>query len=273
MTVANFKPTLWEGGLLANFHNVSIAHLMSTAPSDIKGEKVIFNRVGAGTLKDYSGKVDWDEVNTDPIEMVFDQKKYFAFSIDDVDKAQLKGDVMKPTLEEHGAILAEAYDSNFFSILAAGAKASNILGSKSSKITVTPKEAYDKIVDLGTKLSKNKVPKADRFVTVDSEYLGLLSKDDRFTKNPNVLANGIVEGQKINGLQVMSSEELPASQIIAHHKSAIGSAKQLEETEAMRLQGSFADGIRGLCVYGSKVLRQEAIAVLNYQLEVSQPQA
>lgn len=269
MSVANFKPTLWEGGLLANFHNVSIAHLMSTAPSDIKGEKVIFNRVGAGTLKDYAGKIDWDEVNTDPIEMTFDQKKYFAFSLDDVDKAQLKGDVMKPTLAEHGAILAEAYDNNFFTVLAAGASTKNCIGNKTTKITVTPKNAYDYIVDLGTKLSKQKVPKADRFVTVDSEYLGLLSKDDRFTKNPNVLANGVVEGQKINGLQVMASEELPANQIIAHHKSAIGSAKQLQETEAMRLQGSFADGIRGLCVYGSKILRTEAIAVLNYQLEAS----
>ena len=43
MSVTNFKPTLWEGGLLANFHSVSIAHLMSTAPTEINGEKVIFN--------------------------------------------------------------------------------------------------------------------------------------------------------------------------------------------------------------------------------------
>ncbi|MDK0717111.1 hypothetical protein P7A74_03400 [Clostridium perfringens] len=270
MSVTNFKTTLWEGGLLANFHSVSIAHLMSTAPTEINGEKVIFNRVANGNLKDYTGTIAWDDVNTTPIEMVFDQKKYFAFSLDDVDKAQLKADVMKPTLEEHGAILAETYDKNFFTVLAAGAKSENNIGSKSKKKTVTPKEAYDYIVDLGTKLSKKKVPKADRFVTVDSEYLGLLSKDDRFTKNPNVLANGIVEGQKINGLQVMSSEELPDNTIIAHHKSAIGSAKQLQKTEAMRLQGSFADGIRGLCVYGSKVLREEAISVLYYELKVAE---
>ncbi|MHC9344816.1 hypothetical protein ACY0IY_16895, partial [Clostridium perfringens] len=64
MSVTNFKPTLWEGGLLANFHSVSIAHLMSTAPTEINGEKVIFNRVANGNLKDYTGTIAWDDVNT-----------------------------------------------------------------------------------------------------------------------------------------------------------------------------------------------------------------
>ena len=52
MAADNFKPTLWEGALLANFHSVSIADVLATKPTEIKGQKVIFNRVAGGTLKD-----------------------------------------------------------------------------------------------------------------------------------------------------------------------------------------------------------------------------
>lgn len=266
MSVANFKATLWEGALLANFHSVSVADAVSTKPTKIQGNKVIFNRVGAGTIKDYEGTIAWDEINTTPIEMTFDKKKYFAFSLDDCDKVQLVADVMGATTAEHAAVLAETYDKDFYTVLAAGVKSTNKIGTSSSKKDVSSVNVYDYIVDLGTILSKNKVPKADRYVTVDAEILGLLSKDRRFTPNPNVLANGVVEGQTINGMKVVCSEEKPVNQIVAHWKGAIGAAKQLDEMEAMRLQTSFADGVRGLCMYGSKVLRDEAIAVLFYNV-------
>ncbi|MFR4584650.1 hypothetical protein [Clostridium cadaveris] len=266
MSVTNFKATLWEGALLANFHSVSVADAVSTKPTKIQGNKVIFNRVGAGTIKDYEGTIAWDEINTTPIEMTFDKKKYFAFSLDDCDKVQLVADVMGATTAEHAAVLAETYDKDFYTVLASGVKLTNKIGTSSSKKDISSVNVYDYIVDLGTILSKNKVPKADRYVTVDAEILGLLSKDRRFTPNPNVLANGVVEGQTINGMKVVCSEEKPVNQIVAHWKGAIGAAKQLDEMEAMRLQTSFADGVRGLCMYGSKVLRDEAIAVLFYNV-------
>lgn len=266
MSVENFKPTLWEGALIHNFHSVSIADALCTRPSSIQGTKVIFNRIGSGAVKDYEGAIEWDAIKTTPIEMDFPKKKYFAFSLDDCDKVQLKADVMSATTQEHAAVLAEVYDTDFFAELVSGAASGNAIGTASKKIIITKKSIYDYIVDMGTILSKKKIPKTDRFVTVDAEILGLLSKDRRFTANPSVLANGFVEGQKINGMQVMCSEEKPANKIVAHYRGAIGAAKQLSETEAMRLQSAFADGIRGLCRYGSKVLLPEAITVLNYEI-------
>ena len=267
MSVDNLKPTLWEGALIANFHSVSIADVLATRPTDIRGNKVIFNRIAGGTLKDYTGAVDWDDINTEPVEMLFDKKKYFAFALDDVDKVQLRSEVMTATTKEHAAVLAETYDKDFFIALESGTKIK--IGSSSSKKKVTPASAYEYIVDMGTELSKKKVPKANRFVTVNAEYLGLLSKDKRFTSNPRVLENGVVEGQTINGMQVMCSEELPKNVVLANHKSAIGAAKQLEEMEAMRLQSKFADGVRGLCVYGDKVLRDDASVALYYEIGTS----
>lgn len=267
MSVESFKPTLWEGALIANFHSLSIADVLATPPSEIKGHKVTFNRVAAGTIKDYAGTVEWEDIDTTPVDMVFDKEKYFAFALDDVDKVQTKGDVMAATTKEHSAVLSETYDKDFFAALLAGTTMK--IGSSSAKKKVTSVNAYDFIVDLGTMLSKKKVPKVNRFVTVNADYLGLLGKDKRFTDNPKVLENGIVEGQVINGMQVMCSEELPANVILASHKSAIGAAKQIEEMEAMRLQNKFADGIRGLCVYGHKVLREDASAALYYEVGTS----
>lgn len=153
MAVDNFKPTLWEGALLHNFHSVSIADVMCTKPSNVNGKTVTFNRVAAGSLKDYSGTVDWAEIETTPVEMTFDKKKYFAFALDDVDKVQLKADVMTATTQEHSAVLAEQYDKDFFVALTTGVKLK--IGAAGSKKKVTPANAYDYIVDLGTMLSES----------------------------------------------------------------------------------------------------------------------
>ena len=122
-------------------------------------------------------------------------------------------------------------------------------------------KAYDIIVKCNTVLNKKKVPKADRFAVINAEVLEELNLDARFTANYTILENGIIEGGDINGTKLIFSEELNEGNyaIVALHKSAIGYGKQLEETEAMRLQNSFADGVRGLQVDGVKTLRPDAI--------------
>jgi hypothetical protein len=266
MSVQSFIPQIWEARLLANFYKTSVAEVIATKPTEIKGNKVIFNRVGAVTVKDYTGTITWDEVNTTPVELNLDQKKYFAFTVDDVDKAQAAGDLIDSHTSEASATLQETIDKYVLSLYTA-VQAGNTIGDDTSPVALDKANVYDYIVDLGTKLSKNKVPLANRFVVVNAEILGLLSKDPRFTANPTVLENGVVEGQKINGMQVVVSEEIAnvsgKYKILALHQSAIGYGKQIDSIEAMRLQDSFADGIRGLATYGATVLRPEALAVLT----------
>lgn len=266
MAIDSFKKVLWEAGLITEFRKTSVAELISTKPTRTDGSKVIFNRLTTGDIKDYKGNIEWDKITTTPIEMTFDKQKYFAITMDDLDAVQAVKDVMTDTVADEAAKIKEQEDTDFFTTLAAGA--GDTIG-KTKAVVLNAKNVYDNIVDMGTKLSKKKVPKANRFVVVDAEILGLLSKDDRFTKNPTVLENGVVEGQKINGLQVVQSEELPTGTILAVHKSGSGFGRQLSKTEAMRLQNAFADGVRGLDAYGSIVLRNEAIVALKYSLEVA----
>ena len=249
MAITNFIPTIWEARLLAKFHERSVAEVITTAPTKIEGNKIIFNKVSDVAIKDYEGSVSFDDLTTSKVELDLNHKNYWAFKVDDVDAVQAAGDLIDPHVSEAGYGLQEATDKF---VLDEALKTSN---------EVTGEKAYDIIVKANTQLNKNKVPKSDRFIVINAEVLEDLQLDARFTENYTILENGIMEGAKINGVQLVFSEELNAGSyaILALHKSALGFGKQLQETEAMRLQNAFADGVRGLQVCGTKILREEAI--------------
>ena len=249
MAVTNFIPQVWEARLMAKFHERSVGQLITTAPTKIEGNKIIFNKVSDIALKDYEGSVSFDDLTTSKVELPMDVKKYWAFKVDDVDAVQSAGELIDPHVAEAGYGLQEATDKL---ILDEALKTSH---------TVEGEKAYDVIVKANTQLNKHKVPKSERYVIVNAEALEELHLDPRFTANYTILENGVIEGAKINGVQLVFSEELNGGEfaIVALHKSAIGFGKQLEETEAMRLQNAFADGVRGLQVCGVKTLREEAV--------------
>ena len=252
MAVQNFIPSIWEARLLAKFHENSIASVITTAPERIEGNKIIFNNVSDVAVKDYEGSVSFDDLTTSKVELNMDIKKYWAFKVDDVDAVQAAGELIDPHVEEASLSLQESMDK---AVLTEGLKTTNT-------ITTTDEKAYDIIVKLNTVLNKNKVPKINRFAVINAEVLEELNLDARFTDNYQILQNGVIEGGNINGTQLIFSEELNNGEyaVLTLHKSAVGFGTQLEKTEAMRLQGAFADGVRGLAVAGTKTLRDKAIA-------------
>lgn len=255
-----FKRTLWEATILKQYNGVSVADVICVKPTEKKGEKVIFSTAVGSGVKEYAGKVEYTDATTTDVELIFDKKRYFAATMSDVEAVQTNLPVLQATVEQDSFDMAAQVDGDVFT------KAISEAGKTITGGSIDKSNIYDLIVDMGTALSKNKVPKANRFVIVNSEILGLLSKDDRFTRNPNVLENGVVEGQKINGLQVISSEELPGGKIFAMHKSALGYDKILDKVEHLRLESAFSEAVRGLCVYGAKVLRPKGIVGMTYTI-------
>lgn len=259
--MANFVRTIWESRLVENFNEISVLHLLATAPTEMNGSSVTFNRAGVGTVSNYTGSINWNDIDTTPVTMTFEHKKYFADKIDDIDKAQTNIAVVDEFAVGQVAKLSEAADTYAYDKYATGA------GSKiTDKEIAAPEDLYDAIVDLGVALGNKKVPVANRFVVIDWTALGLLCKDKRFAHNPDVLANGIVNGQKINGMTVVVSANLPANTVIALYKGAVGFGQQINELEGMRLQDAFADGIRGLSVAGAAVLNPDGVASLTYTI-------
>jgi hypothetical protein len=54
--------------------------------------------------------------------------------------------------------------------------------------------------------------------------------------------------------------------LVAGHASAVATAEQIAKTETFRSQTTFADVVRGMQLYGRKILRPEALFTANYNL-------
>ncbi|MGQ0516452.1 hypothetical protein ACT453_36955, partial [Bacillus sp. D-CC] len=111
--------------------------IITTKPAKIEGNKIIFNRVGAVNVKDYSGSVEWDDTNPSKVEINMDQKKYFAFKVDDVDAVQAAGDLIDPHTQEAGSVLQETVDT-FILGLYTGAHKDNVIGTDAAAIELSP---------------------------------------------------------------------------------------------------------------------------------------
>ncbi len=266
MAVDTFKKELWMSAILEEYRGMSIADLITKKPDDVNGSKAIFNTVAlTNGLQDYTGTVTFEVPNTTATTLVFDKQKYFAYQVGDVEKVQCAGDLLVPLANKMAYQVKKDIDAAVLTEAEAGAKAK--IGTKTAKKAIaTADEAYDYIVDLGTKLDKEDVTDMGRFVIASPDFVNMLAKDKRVIDNAEVLPNGMVQGMQVNGMQVIKSNNCPDGVAIALHNEAIGYGKQIDTVEGMRLETAFADGVRGLVSYGVKTLRPEGIAVLYYQL-------
>lgn len=252
MAITTFIPSIWNARLMANFYERSISNVITTPAGEIKGNKLIFNNVSDVAVKDYTGSVSFEDLTTSKVELEMNIKKMWAFKVNDVDAVQAAGDLVDAHTQEASSKMQTEMDKA-------------ILTEALTTIHTVTKEATDKAYDLivksNTELNKKKVPKNERFTVVNAEVLEELHLDDRFNRHYQILENGVIEGASVNGTTLVYSEELNGGSyaIVTLHKSAIGFGTQLQETEAMRLESDFADGIRGLQVAGAKTLRPKAV--------------
>jgi hypothetical protein len=140
---------------------------------------------------------------------------------------------------------------------------------------------------MGRLLDQQNVDKAGRWLVIDSVLMEvLMDEDSRFLNadygDSGALRNGLVL-PNWNGFRVYVSNNLPsvgtgagtagtANQnsnygvVVAGHESAVATAEQINKTETYRDPDSFADIIRGMHLYGRKILRPEAIVTAKYNL-------
>lgn len=265
MAVTSFKRDLWVSAILEEYRGLTIADLITKKPDEVNGAKAIFNTVAlTNGLQDYTGTVTFETANTTAVNLVFDKAKYFAYQVGDLDKVQAAGDLLQPLANKMAYQVKKDIDTSVLAEAVNGVLADNTIGSKADQDLITSENAYDYVVDLGTKLDGKDVPEVGRYVIAAPEFVNMLAKDPRVVDNAPVLANGIIQGMEVNGMQIIKSNLVPANVVIALHNEAVGYGKQLDEIEAMRLQSAFADGVRGLVSYGVKTLRPEGIAILHY---------
>lgn len=279
-TIDNFIPAIWSAQLLVTLKEALVYGQEFVINRDYEGDISAFgdtvkiNGIGTVTVGDYvkNTNISDPEALADTSRtLLIDQSKFFNFQIDDIDTAQQKPKVMSQAMRESAFALAKVADTfianNFVDIALA-----NGLGSTGSPIVFTKvTDAYERLVDLGIILDENNVPTMDRWVVVPPWYHGLLLKDDRFIKAGDLSSertrmNGMVG--EAAGFTIMKSNQVPNTagteyRVIAGWNGAWSFAEQINDTEAYRPEKRFADAMKGLHLYGAKVVRPTALALLT----------
>lgn len=239
------------------------------------------------------------------VEMNVDQGKSFAFQLNDVLAYQSQPELMDMFSGDAAEQMRVAIDmaclrDNFNGGAAAnkgstaGAQSLGYnLGTDLAPIVLTSANVLSKILELAAVLDEQNVPETDRFLVIDPLTRTLLMGSNlaqaQFMGDPkSMVRNGMIG--MIDRFTVYVSNQLPRAAagkafptkadptgatnltnaikrraIIAGHKSAIAFASQMTKTETLRNPSDFGDLVRGLNVYGYKVVKDTSLALLLVQ--------
>ena len=142
------------------------------------------------------------------------------------------------------------------------------------------------IARMGRLLDSQNVDTNGRWLVLDPIFIEMLKDEDSRMLNADFGGSGLQNGLVINnlhGFKVYASNNLPKvgtgagtagttnqntnyGVIVAGHDSAVASAEQINKTETYRDPDSFADIVRGMHLYGRKILRPEALVTAKYNV-------
>ncbi|MBQ1230076.1 MAG: P22 coat protein - protein 5 domain protein [Clostridia bacterium] len=275
MSVQNFISTVWSENLYQALDKKYIA--ASNCNRDFEGEirekgnKVRICGIENVSVSDYTKNSNMSSPETladNYRDLMIDQAKYFNFQIDDVDRAQSSPKLMGLAMKNAASALANAADKYIYSLYAEAA--SNITDE-----AVTVEKIIDHLIDARTKLfAKNVSDASDIVIEVSPAIAGLIlkAKVNLSTDNTDSLENGClgsIGGCKIfvsNNITSLRTETGMTYKCIARTKRAIAFAEQLSEIDAYRPELRFADAVKGLHLYGAKVVYPEEMVLLDLTL-------
>ncbi len=216
--------------------------------------------VGEPTVGDYTGQDIEIEAMSDESQILdIDQAKYFAFYVDDVDKAQSVPGLPEKFQEKSVHALAVARDTFVANII----KSAKNVTTATALTLEAVKEAIDKgIVKLRERNFNEEgvIELSPAAYYVFKDALITLSTD-----NPEYIKRGIVG--VYDKFEVKLSNNMAKDGDYAYcdirGKKAIAFAGQLEKVEACRAEKRFADIVKGLDVYGGKLIDEDRIEVIK----------
>ena len=291
----NFIPELWSGKLIENFYDATV--LAAISNTDYEGEirqygdTVNIRTTPEITIRDYVKGQTLTVENPDKpkIQLLIDKGEYFACVEDDVDKVQSDINLMDTWTKDASERMKIKIDQRVLTDLLPGIATANKgatageqsasfnLGTTGSPLSVTKdgaggtKSVIDLLVDLGTVLDEANCPEQNRFVVIPAKMAGLIKKselkDASLTGDSvSVVRNGrlgMVDRFTLYVSHNLSTSGTGASMkynLIAGHKMGFTFASQMTNMETIRSESTFGNIVRGLQVYGYKVVKGEALA-------------
>lgn len=265
MAITHYLPAVWHASLLENFHQSTF--VIPTCNSEYEGdivnggETVKITGFTSPTVKTYTGTIARDALTDTNLDLHIDQKKYYAYLVDDVDAVQAAGSFDQVQADAASSLADVAEDFVLTTMQTEGTSAGT--GA------VTSFELADAAVKaIRQNLVKAKVPSADRYLAVNPEAAGFLmdAGGSLFKANESgsdeTLRNGVIG--RYRGFTVIES---PSSALanagkpafVGYHGRSVAFVNQLIKHRAQTVTDAFGDQVDGLHVYGGKVLRATAV--------------
>jgi len=284
MSLNNFKPTIWSDKLLTRLQKDLV--FASVVNRDYEGEisgygdTVKINEIGDITVSNYTSgaTLTWQSLTDAQKILLIDQAKTFSFTIDDIDAAQANPKVMNAAMQGASYAVADAIDQFIAGLYSsAGITNSTNLGTATVPISVTTGNVLNTISYIGRYLDEKNVPRQERFLVIPPWFhqklvlteVGGLSA----TAVPKVFSDGVLTAGSVGqvyGFNLLLSNNVVnvgtaasvISAIMGLNRTAISYAGQITKITAVERESYFDEGIKGLYVFGGKVVRPDALAAL-----------
>lgn len=296
-----FIPTLWSGKLAQKFYAATVFGEIANTDwqGDITGmgDTVIINTIPTITINNYEigQNLNYEIPAPSTISLTISKGKYFGVNVNNVLELQAKPKLMDVFTNDAAMQMKIQIDQDVlggtFNQGAAynqGADAGKIsgsfdLGTDDAPVTLSALNILQNITALSSVLDEANVPETDRFLVISPTERQILMQSNlaqaQFMGDPSsILRNGKVG--MIDRFTVYVSNLLPRAAagedwvggtdagtakrhaIMAGHKSAITFASQIAKVESLQNPNDFGTLIRGLNVYGYKVVQADGLALL-----------
>ena len=211
--------------------------------------------------------ITYSELEPTSQELVIDQKKFFAFKINDVAQVQANSDIMEAHLKNARKAIEEVQDA-YLLAQHANVAATNIVGTDEAPVELDKSTVYANFVKLALCLkNSDAVTNGVRpWVVINPTVESYLLQSPEFIGANNVADETLRTGAigRIAGMDVLVSTNLTAVSdkynVLAGTNDAITFASQLAKIESLRDKDSFSDLVRGLYLYGAKTVQPKALA-------------
>lgn len=290
-----YIPEIWSSKLLEKFYRTTVFAAISNTDYEgeitAMGDKVIIRTVPDVTIRDYSIGINlnYERLSSANVELLIDKGKYYAFPVNDLEKKQSDinyvtkwaedaAQQMKITIDSQ--ILSDIYDDTDAANtgITAGKISANVnLGTTaadgSAAISITKDTVIDKITACGQVLDEQNIPETGRWFIIPAWMAQRLKnsdlKDASLTGDgKSILRNGrigMIDKFEIfvsNALSPVTETAVKCYHTLFGHKSALTFASQLVKNETLKNPTDFGDLVRGLQVYGYKVIQPTALGRL-----------
>ena len=297
-----FLPSVYSKKVLNFFRKASVVEAITN--TDYAGEISSFGdsvkiiKEPVISVSDYTRNSDTTETRlTDQeITLVVDSAKAFKFIVDDIETNMSHVNFKEIASSSAAYALKDSYDAAVLAVMFAGLSASSpdhVLGADSATDLAagvfdgsgaadlgqsSETDPLDLMARMSRLLDEQNVPEEGRwFVAPPSFYEELAKADSKlmsvdFNAGQGSIRNGLVSSGKLRGFDMYKSNNVAATsnatgKCMAGHISSTATANTILSTEVLRDPSSFGDIVRGLHVYGAKVLRDDALCSAFYVID------